>query len=122
MSKNNLVKCLRCQKVLIQEEQAGHICTPELKGVIYLDIDYLVETKSETGEPLFLVKGLNGYLYRLTKKTKQTFIELSSPESKQGDDFEHEPREGNSSEVSILYTPYIPTGLPVDKCLRQKRS
>ncbi len=73
----NLAKCLRCGKVLIQEEQADHVCTPSLKGVIHLDIDYIVETRRETGEQLFMAKGLDGYLYRLTKKTKQTFMELS---------------------------------------------
>jgi hypothetical protein len=46
-----------------------------------------VETKNEIGEQLFMVKGLDGYLYRLTKKTKQTFIELSDLPTKLGQPF-----------------------------------
>jgi len=117
----NLVKCLRCQKVLIQEEKADHVCTPVLKGIIHIDIDYIVESPNEVGEKVFMAKGLDGYLYRLTVKTEQIFTELS-PESKQGDEFRRKPREGNSSLRLSINTLYILTGPPVDECLRQRRS
>ena len=66
----NLSKCSRCEKVLIEEERGNHVCTPVLKGVAYLDIDYIVETRNEKGERLFLVKGLDGFIYRLTQKAE----------------------------------------------------
>jgi hypothetical protein len=99
---SGLSTCLRCGKTLIEEEKDSHVCTPVLKGVRYLDIDYMVQTKNERGETLYMVKGLDGYLYRLTqKKETHAFAELST-ESKHRDDFDDTPTSPQNLVESLI--------------------
>jgi len=75
-SSNNVVECVRCGKRLIREEFESHICTTELKAVRHIAVDYWWLTKNEKGEELTMVKGLDGYFYRLTVSREKGFGEM----------------------------------------------
>lgn len=62
---NNLVRCLRCRRTLIREEYEEHLCTPDHKGVKRIPIDMWSESKTDSGEPMIMAFGLDGYIYRL---------------------------------------------------------
>lgn len=64
----NIVKCDRCSKTLIIEEYEKHICTPILKSIQDIVVDYYYEgKKDELGHDTFFMKGLNGVFYRVVK-------------------------------------------------------
>ena len=79
-AKNNLIRCLRCRKVLIREEFPNHECVPFHQGVKYVDVSQWWETKTEYEEPLIMAFGLDGYTYRLkvVGYTKKGFEELNN--------------------------------------------
>ncbi len=88
---SNVVKCERCQKSLIDEEYSSHVCTPNLRGIKEIEVDYYYEHTSKNGDKVIMAKGLDGFLYRLKKRL--------STESKHDKDY----RQGNSSCVKVLY-------------------
>jgi hypothetical protein len=81
---NNLVRCLRCRRTLIREEYEAHLCTPDHRGVRLIPIDMWSESKTDSGAPMVMAFGLDGYIYRLEQvKENIGFEELtvgSSPD------------------------------------------
>lgn len=64
----NVSKCSRCSKDLISEEFNEHVCNAPYLGIIELGINYWFEGKSDkNGDQIFIVKGLDGMIYRLVK-------------------------------------------------------
>ena len=53
---NNLVKCARCNKVMIMEEYDSHLCNPNLEGVKRLDVAYYSTSKDSMGRTVIIVR------------------------------------------------------------------
>jgi len=70
---NNIIKCTRCKKTLIEEEFNGHVCTPNLRGIKDILVDYYyLGQKDNDGHEFVYAKGLDGILYRLVKCLHKT--------------------------------------------------
>ena len=89
---SNIVKCERCQKSLINEEYQSHVCTPNLRGIMDIEVDYYYEHKTKNGDKVIMAKGLDGFLYRLKKRL--------STESKHDKHY----RQGNRTCFAVLST------------------
>lgn len=62
----NLTKCPRCNKHLIAEEFNEHECNTPFLGIIELGIRFWYEVERDTNDDrVFMVKGIDGILYRL---------------------------------------------------------
>lgn len=60
---NELVKCSRCKKAMIDEEFDDHNCSPALKGSKTILLDYYTKGKDEKGKEMLLAKGMDGIMY-----------------------------------------------------------
>lgn len=62
------MNCGRCKKEFIEEEFENHVCTPRATEIQEIGIDYILKGKTnENGDLVWMVKGLNGILYRLVE-------------------------------------------------------
>lgn len=87
----NLCKCLRCGKVLIDEEYSSHRCNQPVNGkIVKIYADYLVEGKHPaTGEKLVSIRAIDGTAYWIIFSNEAETNKLPfmpSDESLQGDD------------------------------------
>ena len=65
---NNVTKCQRCNKNLIEEEFHSHVCTPNIICMKEIVIDYYYELEKDVlGDSIVIAKGLDGTLYKLRK-------------------------------------------------------
>src|SRR5438105_2846737 len=60
-----LQRCVRCKRVLIEEEFAGHQCTAEINGkIVKIPVDRWIEGKHpQTGEKLISATAFDGTTY-----------------------------------------------------------
>jgi hypothetical protein len=68
---NNLFKCDRCGKILIDEEYDSHLCSPVPSGSKKIVIDYYQIVKDNLGQTVIVAKDLNGVIYRLIKREQK---------------------------------------------------
>ena len=93
---NNIQKCSRCKKTLIEEEFSIHVCTPTIIERKDILIDYCIEVKNnENGDRVFLAKGLDGILYRLIKC-------VHNPVHQPTGNTNNNSREDNSTILAVL--------------------
>jgi hypothetical protein len=74
---SDIVKCIRCNRILIDEEFSIHICTPATKDYKEIMIDFYIITKDPQGRETILAKGLDGTMYTLLVSQTSGKISIS---------------------------------------------
>jgi hypothetical protein len=79
MMMSNILECERCRKQFIQEEFSSHICSPYLRGVKEIIVNYSYTIINQNGDKVTEALGLDdGISYRLVE-CKHNPIHRSSP-------------------------------------------
>lgn len=76
----DILKCNRCKKTMINEEYSTPICSPIPNGkIIKVDIDYYTISKNQLGETVLMIKDLEGTSYRFTVKENNEYWVFHQP-------------------------------------------
>jgi hypothetical protein len=76
----------------------NHVCSPQFKGVRHIPLNCWWLSKTESGEDLVMILGLDGYLYRF-RATKVKEFEPLSPEMKRS---LFSPEDGTEPRIAIF--------------------
>jgi hypothetical protein len=102
MTSYNLVRCLRCRRTFIREEYEEHLCTPDHKGVRRIPIDMWSESKTDSGEPMIMAFGLDGFVYRLEQVKENLGFEELSDETLQDENRRNPTESGQNPGLELF--------------------
>ena len=60
---NEIIRCNRCNKVLINEEFNTHVCSPVIINSQKKEFDYYIIRKDKKGKTTILIKDMDGCVY-----------------------------------------------------------